>query len=451
MNEKKGAGVADAPRTHHVDRKHCAWTGRIAGVLVIVLAMAGMVRADEATEVLVERGKAALFAAEYEAAAQAFAEALVRNPADVRAMHGAGLAAYHQGQVKEALAALMKAKETAGEKADRALVLNLAALHIESDDPLAAVRLCQSYLQAHSAVPDEPLLNAMGCALVQAMQKSPGREVEKLAEAFMELTEKLERTRPGMKRWGTEWVTAAEYKSLAETSVPEYPPLVELVVLDAPAPGAAGTEVAVTDGGVVERPTDRRGEPAAAAGGDSRQALGIPIAPDLLLTPAVCVTDAHDVSIQSADGESFAATVVRVDSEKNLALLRVKGVRLHYLNLADAFDGGPVQCTAVTKRNLFTIDPTMVAGVTDSPKRVSGVWTVKLESSPALAGAPLTSNGKVIGVALTDAADETKTEVPAISLDEIRGFLGSDMPKVPSRFKLDARSSVYQVTASPRR
>src|SRR5690606_26016767 len=144
--------------------------------------------------------------------------------------------------------------------------------------------------------------------------------------------------------------------------------------------------------------------------------------------------------IQSADGESFSATVVRVDAKRGLALLRVRGVKMHYLNLADAFDGGPVQCLTVTRRSLFSIEPAAVAGVVESPR--GEAWTVQLDTAPALPGAPLTRDGRVIGVVR---GGDDATRAAAIPLAQIRGFLGSDVPKTPSRFRLDARSSVYQV------
>jgi hypothetical protein len=54
-------------------------------------------------------------------------------------------------------------------------------------------------------------------------------------------------------------------------------------------------------------------------------------------------------------------------------------------------------------------------------------WTVHLKSSPRLMGAPLLTNGFVVGVEMADSGTDL-THLPAVSLGKLTAFLGKDVP-----------------------
>jgi len=54
-------------------------------------------------------------------------------------------------------------------------------------------------------------------------------------------------------------------------------------------------------------------------------------------------------------------------------------------------------------------------------------WTVALNTHPRLAGAPLIAGGKVVGV-VTAPRDAERNKLPAVTLDQLKKFLGPDLP-----------------------
>jgi hypothetical protein len=134
------------------------------------------------------------------------------------------------------------------------------------------------------------------------------------------------------------------------------------------------------------------------------------------------------MQLQAADGQGITAELVRKDEATGLALLKVIGRKLHPLPVADAFKGGPVTCASFPTAELFSPTAQSIAGSATAPK---DGWTVSLNTHPRLAGAPLISGGKVVGVC-TAPRDAERNKLPAVTLDQLKKFLGSDLPTEPA-------------------
>jgi hypothetical protein len=99
----------------------------------------------------------------------------------------------------------------------RALVLNLAILHlVHRQNVLRGVKELNEYL-SRSSTPDEAASNILGAALNVAADNPKWREGPIYAAALREFARReavLERTRPGFRRWGGRWVTEAEMDAI---------------------------------------------------------------------------------------------------------------------------------------------------------------------------------------------------------------------------------------------
>ena len=175
----------------------------------------------------------------------------------------------------------------------------------------------------------------------------------------------------------------------------------------------------------------------------TRYAAAFPVAPDLLVTAASAVEDATDLEVQTLEGNALKAELVRSDPDSGLALVRVTGQKLDPLPLADTFTGGAVQCAALSKVSIFAPAAEMIAG---NLSKSAGEWAVKLGAHPRLAGAPLLSAGRVVGVELASRESEPD-KVPVAPLEKLRSFLASDAAP-PSAKAPDARTVMMQIVAA---
>jgi S1-C subfamily serine protease len=173
-------------------------------------ASAGGKKADpKSLEPLLKQGREALAAGEYKAARDAFSDAAAIDQRNVEALHGEGLAYMYLNDFAHALAPMERAM-TANPAPSRALVLNMAVCQIGNKNPMRAGTLAMDYLSAHPGQLDEPLLNAMGTALFLADdQAKKGRKFTECEGFYKSYQQKLEAAKPGMKRWGTQWIAAA--------------------------------------------------------------------------------------------------------------------------------------------------------------------------------------------------------------------------------------------------
>jgi S1-C subfamily serine protease len=175
----------------------------------------------------------------------------------------------------------------------------------------------------------------------------------------------------------------------------------------------------------------------------ARGAVGFAVGPELLLTAASAVKDASRVVVEFPNGQPMEATVERTGTE-GLALLRIRGQKMAYVNLAQQFAGGAVQCPAYPEVSVFGVSVEVLKGKTLGTSDEG--WKVSLGKHPRLAGAPLLdSNGDLVGVEMADRED-LSTQLPALSLKAVRAFLGSDLPGQPCGNPRAA--AVVQVTGS---
>src|SRR3954463_6108214 len=98
-----------------------------------------------------------------------------------------------------------------------------------------------------------------------------------------------------------------------------------------------------------------------------------------------------------------------------------------YLDLSPTFAGGAVQCIAFAEENLFEPTAAPISGT--APRAGGDAWKIKLDKHPRIPGAPLLSNGKVVGVEVATEQQLDNDQLPAATLDQLRRFVGSDLPK----------------------
>lgn len=412
---------------------------------------------------------------------------------------------------------------------NREMVINRAALDIiQRTKAMRAAKSLTAWLEKHPGdKPDEDLLNILGTALFIAEQHTTGKsKLDQFAQVYQKENERLEKTRPGEKRWGVEWlpqreadrkieertkaltqyaqlshqaamaydewqkltgwyntfsvngvrkaslgqVQAAErtfngYSNQADearkripdmtwlTSIePVLPPLpagMTAVAVAAPSDAAGGDQgpsvFSIPNITLHDAPT-----PAAPTPTDSgtetappvkpvhiavpRYALAFPIDKTKLISSADVIGQVDKVRMVDSQGQPFTAHVVARD--EHLALLELdsgQGGFSGYLNVAQSFAGGPVQCACVPQENVFGPQPVSLSGQAVAPP-TQGPWAVNLADHPRLPGSPLLdAQGQLIGVVIAK-RDDLHTRLPTIPLSQIRQFLSaqSALPATPS-------------------
>jgi hypothetical protein len=175
----------------------------------------------------------------------------------------------------------------------------------------------------------------------------------------------------------------------------------------------------------------------------SRSASGFAVGPDLILTSAAAVKGASRVTLEIPGGQPMDATVERTGAE-GLALLRVQGRKMSYLNLATQFAGGTVQCPAFPEVSVFGVTMDTIAGKTLKPTEEG--WKVALNKHPRLPGAPLLDEaGNVVGVEMGDREDQ-RDRLPALAFGRIKAFLAGDAPA--QACATSNAAAIVQITAS---
>jgi tetratricopeptide (TPR) repeat protein len=158
---------------------------------------------------LIKQGEDAFDGGTFDQARDAFSTALAVDPKNMEAARDLGIAYLRLGQPTKAAKPLQQA--AAGKSLDRPLVLALAYEYIASKSPMQGVRPVLNYLNAQGGTPDESMVNALGIALASADARGiRGSLLADGHKAYQKLNAKLEATRPGEKRWATEWLPEAE-------------------------------------------------------------------------------------------------------------------------------------------------------------------------------------------------------------------------------------------------
>src|SRR4051812_15709236 len=272
-------------------------------------------------------------------------------------------------------------------------------------------------------------------------------------------------------------VTAAQekYDALERSlELPKFPPEVAMVAMDNTTAPAVSTEVVVAsvDPPKMEtkpKPRPIKPKPAADTGKPTeavkppepveitlappkpttprkvritQYAAAFPIASDLVVTSSAIVEDGVTLQLQSADGQPIKASLVRMDANMGLALLRVEGKTLNPLALADTFNGGPVTCASFPTVDLFSPAAQAITGNATPPKEG---WTISLNVHPRLAGSPVLANARVVGVCVAP-RDAERGKLPTVTLEQLKTFLGSDI--TPPKAAGDAASSLLQLVTT---
>lgn len=101
-------------------------------------------------------------------------------------------------------------------RGNRTILINRSALDVihKGNAIRAAVTLADLL---RDQPPEEPLVNLFGMALDRASETVHGkRAVAKLIPDYERINASLESTRPGERRWGTSWLTPAQWRAIEE-------------------------------------------------------------------------------------------------------------------------------------------------------------------------------------------------------------------------------------------
>ncbi len=180
--------------------------------------------------------------------------------------------------------------------------------------------------------------------------------------------------------------------------------------------------------------------PAATVAAVQHESVGFAVGPDLVVTAASVVEGAGEIQIETLDGNMFKAEVSH--SKDGVALLKVREASLPFLPLATAAPAGKLTCLGLPDVNLFQ---PVAKEMTVAGRNQGGEWSVSFEKSPRLPGAPLLTNGQVVGVELGDCDSELE-KVPAVTLKALQELLGDAPPSgTPAR---DPRMAIMMITAT---
>jgi len=162
------------------------------------------------------------------------------------------------------------------------------------------------------------------------------------------------------------------------------------------------------------------------------------------VTSASAVDGATSLQLQTADGQTMTAKLLRKDEATGLAILQVEARALAPLALADSFAGGAITCAAYPTVDLFNPAAQLLTGTSAAPKE-GAPWKVSLGTHPRLPGSPILSGKTVVGVCIAR-RDAERAHLPAIPLEALRTFVGSDAKVTgPSP---DPASALLQVVAT---
>jgi tetratricopeptide (TPR) repeat protein len=176
---------------------------------------AGKVSPAEVTQWLTQ-GEGDFAAGNLDQAKEAFEKAFAADPRNAQAGRDLAVLYLRQDKVKDAGHPLDVA--ATAKTLDRSTVMALAYQYIALKSPMQGVKPVLNYLNAHATKPDEGLLNAMAIALAAADARGIHSSFyTDSSRAYKKLNAKLEATRPGEKRWGVEWMPAADVDAKQKT------------------------------------------------------------------------------------------------------------------------------------------------------------------------------------------------------------------------------------------
>jgi tetratricopeptide (TPR) repeat protein len=143
------------------------------------------------------------------------------------------------------------------------------------------------------------------------------------------------------------------------------------------------------------------------------------VGPDLLLTAARLLTNAREIQLQDEQGKRTDATVVAVDEQTGVALIRARGAAFKPMALADAAKAGPVGVAAFVKPSVFNPDLNVITGQLIGP---ADKLALRCSVHPRSAGSPFfDENGRVLGLVVA-ARDDSLEHLPVVTVEVIRQF-----------------------------
>ncbi len=161
----------------------------------------------------------------------------------------------------------------------------------------------------------------------------------------------------------------------------------------------------------------------------------------MLVTSAAVVEDATTITIETADGQSMPATVLRSAHGDGLSLLKVDGAHFRCLSLASAPAAGALSCFSYPEVDLFNPAAKSLSVTADAG---TDAWTVRFDIPPRLPGGPLLQHGQVVGVELGE-RDSEPAAVPAATLKAVTSLVADSAN--PSTLTTDPKQAVVQVIA----
>lgn len=176
-------------------------------------------KAAETTARLLSEAKELLAAGDFVSARARFLDLLDVEPKHVQALHGVALAHLALADRAKAIEAIEKSvtllEGANKKKLDRPLLMNFAMVQISNRNGMRAAKYLLDYLKANPEPIDETVVNALGAALNIAPDSArSGVLWNNAVKTYEEINAKLEQQKPGQKRWGTRWVSAAEFRAL---------------------------------------------------------------------------------------------------------------------------------------------------------------------------------------------------------------------------------------------
>jgi tetratricopeptide (TPR) repeat protein len=144
-----------------------------------------------------------------------FESALKLEPGNARAMHGLAIAFFAQEQKDKAVIYLERAIRAA--PSDRAIVHNLAAVRIATNEPMRAVKTLSDYVAAlaKTQILDEPLVDALATALETCDERTrKARQWAISSDVLAQAITRLERARPGYRKFGSAWLNTEQLREI---------------------------------------------------------------------------------------------------------------------------------------------------------------------------------------------------------------------------------------------
>src|SRR6185436_3456065 len=130
------------------------------------------------------------------------------DPHWIDSLHLQAVAHMKLGQFARALE-IMERVYNSGQ-INQSIIVNFAIADIaQKQSTMRAVKNLKAYNISHPE--DELIVNLWGIALDTAATRNQVIKLDAEAEDFLKANQILERTRPGMKHWGTQWMTAQSY------------------------------------------------------------------------------------------------------------------------------------------------------------------------------------------------------------------------------------------------